>query len=184
MKKQILSILSILTSTSILNAGDSHHYLSLVAGNLDFDQTVYGDVDGYEDGNLQGYSDASIVGLNYTWLKEVSDTSVLLGVSPQILLNEGSFIDGGFANVNFLAGYSFADFKLYANYGVGLNSLSDYTVSAGSNYGLTARYDITNHFSTALTYNVYSMEISDKEDSNPTNKYKVDGVLASLSLKF
>ena len=184
MKKQIISGLSILATSSILNAGESHHYLSLIGGSLNFDQTIYGDANGYEDRNLQSYSDTSSIGLNYTWLKEVSETSVLLGVSPQVLLNEGEFFDGGFANVNFLAGYSFGEFKLYANYGVGLNSLSDYTVSTGSNYGLTARYDILSHLSAAVTYNVYSMEITDKELNNPTGKYKADGVLASLSLKF
>ena len=108
----------------------------------------------------------------------------MIGVRPAIQLNEGDFFDGGLLNINMLAGPSFGKFKLYANAGFGLHSLSDYTVSTGLNYGLTARYDISKHFSAALSYNMYNMEITDEEINNPTSKYKMDGVLANLSLKF
>ena len=183
--KKITTLLSILGSTALLNAGPSHHYISAVAGTLDFDQRIYGvEYDEDDKEKLISYDEAKVIGIDYTFLKEISNSSVLIGVRPQLLLNEGDFFDGGFLNINLLLGAGFGDFKLYGNAGYGLNSLSEYTVSGGLNYGLTARYDITNHFSASLSYNIYDMKVADPEDYNPTKNYKADGILANLSLKF
>jgi len=183
MNKKSSIILALLSSTAILSAGESSHYISVMAGSLDFDRTVYGDTDGNEN-RYQAYSSASITGLNYTWVKAVSENNILIGVSPQLLLTDGSFFDGGFFNVNFLAGKSFGKFKLYGNLGYGLNSLSDYTASTGENYGLTARYDIAKHFSAAVSYNIYNMDIGTVERNNPTSSYSAKGLIGSLSFKF
>jgi len=183
MNKKSSILLALLSSTAILSAGESSHYISAMMGSLDYDKTVYGDTDGNEI-RYQSISDASVTGLNYTWLKSIGENEILIGVSPQLLLNDGAFFDGGFFNVNFLAGKAFGDFKLYGNLGYGINSLSEYTASAGENYGITARYDIAKHFSAALSYNIYKMDIGTVERNNPTNSYEAKGLVGSLSLKF
>jgi len=183
MNKKSSILLALLSSTAILSAGESSHYISAMMGSLDYDQTVYGDTDGNEI-RYQSLSDASVTGLNYTWLKSLGENEILIGVSPQLLLSEGSFFDGGLFNVNFLAGKAFGDFKLYGNLGYGINSLSEYTVSVGENYGITARYDISNHFSAALSYNIYKMDNATDEITNPTDSYTTEGFIGSVSFKF
>ena len=176
--------IALLSSTLLATAGETHHYLSFSTGSLDFDKTVYGDINGFENGTLQAYDSNSLAGIDYTFLKEVEESGFMIGVRPMLLLDGGDFFDGGIFNVNMLMGPSFGKFKLYANAGFGVNSLSEYTVSTGLNYGLTARYDVTKHFSAAVSYNVFDMEITNGEYRNPTDEYQIKGLLGSLSLKF
>ena len=183
MSKKSSIVLALLSSTAILSAGDTSSYLSAIVGSFDYDKKVYGDIDGYEI-RYQKISNSSTTGIGYTWLKEVTDNNFLLGVSPQLLFADGSFFDGGVSSVSFLAGKSFGKFKLYGNFGYGINSLSEYTVSIGANYGLTARYDIAQHFSMAFSYNIYDMEIGTEENHNPTGSYTIKGLNGSVSYKF
>ena len=187
MKKTILALLVVLGATSTLSAedtGDTYKYLSFVTGKLDYDRTVHGNKNDSliqldDEDQLLDYDHAYLAGIDYTWLKRVPDTSMLLGVNPKILFHQGEFYKGGFANINFLAGVAFSDFKLYGNYGVGINSLSKYTVSKGNNYGLTARLDFSEKFSASINYNFYDFGDEDNNDD-----YQVEGALFGLALKF
>jgi hypothetical protein len=183
MTKKNSIILTLLSSTAFLSAADTSHYLSLTGGYLEYDQPVYGS-NNFFDNKYEKIEKESLVGIDYTWLKSVSENEFLIGVSPRILFSDSNFDDGGFLNINFLFGKAFGDFKLYGNIGYGLNSLSDYTISRGNNYGLTARYDLSEHFSAALSYNLFDMRVSTIEFNNPTDDYKVKGLLGTLSFKF
>jgi len=184
MKKFILLILLLIISSTILNAKDSYKYASFISGKLDYDKTVYGNKNDAlimleEEDKLLKYDHAYLMGFDYTWLKQVSQSPLILGVSPKILLNHGEFYKGGFANINFLMGIGNDTFKFYGNYGKGINLLSKYTISTGDNYGLTARFDFSKNFSASASYNFYNFGNEDNNDD-----YKVEGALFTLGLKF
>ena len=184
MNKKISTLLIALGATTVLNAGEVDNYLSIVAGNLSFNHTVYGDVDG-EEQKYNGYSNTSNIGLEYTWMKEIAHSHVILGLSPRILLNDGDFLDGGTFDFSFLAGASFSRFKIYSNIGFAINSLSDYTVATGATYGLTARYDISKHFSAGLSYNFYALKIAEEDRTmNSDLSYTSNGLLGKVSFRF
>ena len=183
MTKKNSIILALLSTTTLLSSAETSHYLSLTAGYLEYDQTVYGS-NNFFDNKYEKIENESVVGIDYTWLKTISEDEFLIGVSPRILFADSNFDDGGFLNINFLAGKAFGDFKLYGNIGYGLNSLSDYTISRGNNYGLTARYDFAEHFSASVSYNLFDMRVTTIEFNNPTEDYKVEGLLGNLSYKF
>jgi hypothetical protein len=175
MKKKILGIITILSYISTLHAGESNHYLSVMGGGLKFDRTVKKTENGIE----KEYTKVAVTGINYTFLKEIGDSPIILGVRPQILFDDRDIHEDGFINVSFLAGTKIDDFSIYGNYGVGLSSI----ISRGKTYGLTARYDFTKNFSAAVTYTVYKMDGLDSIFTD-ANEYKAKGTIANLSLKF
>ena len=175
MRKKILSIITILSYITTLHAGDSNHYLSIMGGGLHFDKTVTKTVDGID----KEYTKVAVTGINYTFLKEIGESPIVLGVRPQILFDDRDLNEDGFINVSFLAGTKIKDFSIYANYGVGLSSI----ISRGKTYGLTARYDFTKNFSAAVSYTVYKMDGLDSIFTD-ANEYKAKGTIANLSFKF
>ena len=175
MKNRTITIITILASITTLHAGDSNHYLSVMGGGLNFDKTVTKTVDGID----KEYTKVAVTGINYTFLKEIADSPIVLGVRPQILFDDKDVNEDGFINVSFLAGTKVKDFSIYGNYGVGLSSI----ISRGKTYGITARYDFTKNFSAAVSYNVYKMDGLDSIFTD-ANEYKAKGTIANLSLKF
>jgi hypothetical protein len=175
MKNKILGMIAILSYMTTLHAGESNHYLSIMGGGLNFDRTVKKTENGIE----KEYTKVAVTGINYTFLKEIGDSPIVLGVRPQILFDDRDIHEDGFINVSFLAGTKVEDFSIYGNYGVGLSSI----ISRGKTYGVTARYDFTENFSAAVTYTVYKMDGLDSIFTD-ANEYKAKGTIANLSLKF
>ena len=175
MKNKILSIITIFGCITTLNAGESNHYLSIIGGGLEFDRSVQKTENGIE----KEYTKVAIGGLNYTLLKEIGESPIVLGVRPEIIFDDRDIHEDGFINVSFLVGAKVSDFSIYGNYGVGLSSI----ISRGKTYGLTARYDFTKNFSAAVSYNVYKMDGLDSIFTD-ANEYKAKGTIANLSLKF
>lgn len=176
MKNKILTIVMLLSSITTLHAGDSNHYLSLIGGGLRFDTTVKKTK---SDGTEKEYKKVAVAGLNYTFLKEIGESPIVLGVRPQILFDDRDINEDGFINVSFLVGTKANDFSIYGNYGFGLSSV----ISRGKTYGLTARYDFTKQFSLAVSYNVYKMDGLDSIFTD-ANEYTAKGTIANLSFKF
>ena len=175
MIKKVVSLLTLLCYTITLNAGESNHYVSIMGGGLNFDRTVKKTENGIE----KEYTKIAVTGINYTLLKEIGDSPIVLGVRPEILFDDRDIHEDGFINVSFLVGTKINDFSIYGNYGVGLSSI----ISRGKTYGLTARYDFTKNFSAAVSYNVYKMDGLDSIFTD-ANEYKAKGTIANLSLKF
>ena len=175
MKYKIFSIIAIISYMTTLQAGDSNHYFSIMGGGLQFDKTVKKTKNDIE----KSYTKVAVTGINYTFLKEIGNSPIILGVRPQILFDDRDINEDGFINVSFLAGTKVKDFSIYGNYGVGLSSI----ISRGKTYGLTARYDFTQNFSAAVSYNVYKMDGLDSIFTS-ANEYTAKGTIANLSLKF
>jgi hypothetical protein len=175
MKKKIFSIITIISYMTTLQAEDTNHYLSIMGGGLHFDKTVKKTENGIE----KEYTKVAVAGINYTLLKKIGDSPIVLGVRPEILFDDREIHEDGFISVSFLAGTKIDDFSIYGNYGIGLSSI----ISRGKTYGLTARYDFTENFSAAVSYSVYKMDGLDSIFTD-ANEYKAKGTIANLSLKF
>lgn len=194
LKKLLLpALIAAMFSTNLL-AADRETYIGVKLGSLDFDKTIIANTSGYENiGPYSSFDDVSLVGFEMQWFRH-TNSAFVWGYGFDVLLNDGSFQEGGMLDFDFKLGASFNDFKIYGILGVGVQALSDYTAAGGTYIGIGATFNVAEHFGLHATYtnrnmttvvNDYNSDFySYNSDPSDDQDYESSGVLFGITYKY
>jgi len=180
--KILLSLVSVAMLASSVNADA---YVTLTAGALDMDKTVFATADG-DNSNIKkiiSYNDVTLIGLEFQAIDYLEDSYFMWGVGAGATFNEGSFLEGGTLDVDLKIGGYYNDFSAYGIVGYGIQSLSDYAVSLGSVYGVGANYDLFEHMAIRAEYRTHAFK-TENDDLFTGQEYTLSGITVGVSYKF
>jgi len=181
MKKLSSAFLSLALCASLY--ADS--YIGVSYGTATSDPIVAGNTTGDAWGPYNIYDDQTFTGLSMNFFNTTNkDTLFSYGLGFDFYANDGELIDGGLLDANIKLGVTSFGFKLYGLVGVGIQSLSDYTVAVGAVYGAGLRYDILKHLSASVEYRNYALETTDNDEYTANQSYDLTGAFVSIDYKF
>jgi len=184
MKKIAITILvTTLLSTTLF--AETNNYIGLKFGTLNTSKSVYGnDSDSETSPLLIKYDDVSLTGIEYQLLHNFENNLLMWGMGVEAMFNKGDFIKGGTLGLDFKFGTHYKDFNFYGLAGVGLQSLSSYTVATGIFYGAGINYNLFKHMGLNIEYKNYNLKTTDNDDITANQSYSLSGILAGISVKF
>jgi len=185
-KKILITLAAVgVISTSAFGA---QNYIGIKYAPLNMSKTVVVDKTGTTGPNQYvSYSDVELVGLEYQLLRNLESNMLMWGLGVEVLFNDGSFLDGGTAMLDFKLGIHYKDLNAYGLFGGGIQSLSSYTVAPGTVYGIGVNYNVFKHMGVKIEYRQHSLTTASNTTSNgvtESNAYKLSGLMAGVSYKF
>lgn len=102
----------------------------------------------------------------------------------EVMFNDGDFLEGGTAAVDFKLGAHYKDFNVYGLVGYGLQSLSSYTVATGVVYGIGVNYNVFKHMGIKVEYRTQNLKTTDNDALTANQSYTLSGALVGINYKF
>ena len=177
-----ISVIALLSTTLV---AETNNYIGFKAGTLNTSKSVYGnDSDTGEVFLPIKYNDVSLMGVEYQLLHNFENNLLMWGMGVEVMFNDGNFLNGGTAGLDFKFGTHYKDFNFYGLAGVGIQSLSSYTVATGAFYGAGINYNLFKHMGLNIEYKNYNLKTTDNDEITANQSYSLSGILASVSVKF
>jgi len=184
MKKIAMTISAIILLSTTLFA-ETNNYIGLKFGKLDTSKSVYGNDNGSGANPLLiKYDNVSLMGVEYQLLHNFENNLLMWGMGVEAMFNNGDFLKGGTLGLDFKFGTHYKDFNFYGLAGVGLQSLSSYTVATGIFYGAGINYNLFKHMGLNIEYKNYSLKTTNNDEITANQSYSLSGILAGISVKF
>jgi opacity protein-like surface antigen len=184
LNKTITSIVTATLLSTSLFAG-ANNYIGVKYGALSTDKSVFGKEDGTNTTyKLLKYDEVKLTGLEYQLLRNLNSNFMMWGMGAEVMFNDGNFLEGGTAAVDFKLGAHYKELNVYGLVGYGLQSLSSYTVATGLIYGVGINYNIFKHMGVKVEYRTQDLETTDNDALTANQSYTLSGVLAGISYKF
>ena len=183
LKKAIISAgTAVLLSTSLF-AGNN--YIGVKYGILSTNKSVYGNKNDTDQPLvLIKYDNVNLVGFEYQGIKNLDSNFLMFGMGIETMFNNGNFLEGGTATIDFKLGAHYKKFNMYGLLGAGLQSLSSYTVAVGTVYGIGVNYDVFKHMGAKIEYRSQNLKTTDNDELTSNQKYTLSGILVGISYKF
>jgi len=182
--ERVFSLIIALATISLnVSAADTSFYLGAKAGSLDTNKSIYGNENGeVVDPKLIKYDNVSLAGVEFQLLSNLESNFIMWGLGSNVMFNDGSILDGGTIDIDLKFGAHFKDINFYGLGGIGLHSLSEYTVATGTFYGAGLNYNIFKHLAAKIEYRKHDLKTRTDDDEDPTDgqKYKLSGFLVRL----